>query len=92
MQSAHDSTNYYLHCGPVEEAFHSESRTTYATPIVSKSALRLGCPPVIHHNLSTVCDIALGGEVPKMACLEFISMRRRTWNCDMQWLPPIVTK
>ena len=27
----------------------------------------LGCPLVIHHNLSIVCGIALGGEVPEMA-------------------------
>ena len=41
--------------------------TNQATPIVSQC---LGIPPVLHHNLSTVCDIALGGEVLEMARLK----------------------
>ena len=36
---------------------------THCVPIRTESGL--GCPPLIHHNLNTVYDIALGGDVPK---------------------------
>ena len=81
VRPAHGLTSYLRRCAPAHEAFHKESRTTHATPIVSQSALRAVWAP--RHNLSTIYDIALGGEVPEMACLELKLLQRQTWNCDM---------
>ena len=93
MRYDHDLTSCLRRCALAHVAFNKESRTTHATPIVSQSALRaVGSPPVTHHNLSTFCYIALGGEVPEMACLKLKLLPQQTCNCDMQWLPPIVAK
>ena len=43
VHSAHDLTSYLRRCALAHEAFHKESRTTHATPIVSQSALRAVC-------------------------------------------------
>ena len=41
VRYAHDLTSCLRRCALAHEAFHKESRTTHATPIVSQSALRV---------------------------------------------------
>ena len=77
--SAHDPTNSCWRCGLAHEAFHNKSRNprhTHCVPICTESSL--GSPPVIHHNVSTICDVTVSGEVPDMARLKLKSLRRRT--------------
>ena len=51
---------------------------THCVPIYTESGL--GCPRVIHHNMSTVYDIALVGV---MVRLKLMPLQQQTWNPDM---------